>query len=51
MTKLDTNPIDCPKRRQVNMLDYEEEDEVQIETEPEDFYFVKEYGDPIACII
>ena len=27
---------ECPKRRQVNMADYEREDEVEIRTEPED---------------
>ena len=26
----------CPKRRQVNMANYEDEDEVEIKTEPED---------------
>jgi len=41
---------ECPKRRQVNIADYEEE-EVQIETEPEDSDFVKENGDPVACVV
>jgi len=30
-----------PKRRPVNMTDYEDEDEVLIETEPEDFDFIE----------
>jgi len=42
---------ECPKRRQVNMANYEEEDEVQIETEPEDSDFTKEYGDLVACFV
>ena len=33
---------ECPKRRPVNMTDYEDEDEVLIEIEPEDSDFVEE---------
>jgi len=33
------------------MANYEEEDEVQIETEPEDSDFTKEYGDLVACFV
>ena len=40
-----------PKRRQVNMADYEEEDEVQIEIEPEDSDFAEEHGDLVACFV
>ena len=32
----------CTNRRQVNMADYEEEDDVQIETKSEDSDFVEE---------
>ena len=32
---------ECHKRRPINMADYEDEDEVLIETKPEDSYFVK----------
>ena len=42
---------ECPKRRQVNMTDYEKKDIVLIETELEDSNFVEEHGDPIACVI
>jgi len=31
----------CPKRRPVNMEDYEDKDEILIETEPEDSDLVK----------
>ena len=33
------------------MADYEEEGNVLIETEPEDFDFIEEHGDLIACVI
>ena len=42
---------ECPKRRQVNMTDYEEGDDVLVEIEPEDSDFVEKHGDPIACVI
>jgi len=42
---------ECSKRRQVNMKDYEERDDMLIETELEDFDFIEEHGDPITCII
>jgi len=38
-------PNECPRRRQVNMVDYEDEDEVKIETEPEDSVFAEEHGE------
>ena len=41
----------CPKRRQVNMTDYEEGDDVLVKTEPEDSDFIEEYGDHITCVI
>jgi len=34
----------CP-RRQVNMADYEDEDEVNVDIEPEEFDFSEEYGE------
>ena len=34
---------ECPKRREINMTDYE--DEVQIKTKPEDSDFTQEYED------
>ena len=33
------------------MADYEEENDVLIEIEPEDSDFIKEYDDPVTCII
>ena len=33
------------------MADYEGEDDVLIETEPEDPDFVEEHGEPITCVI
>jgi len=33
------------------MADYEEEDDVLIETEPEDSDFIKEHGDVVACVV
>ena len=33
------------------MANYEEENDVLIETEPEDSDFIKEHGDPISCVI
>ena len=33
----------CPRRRQVNMADYEDEDEVKIKTEPENSDFAEEH--------
>jgi len=35
---------ECPKRRQVNIADYDDENKVKIETEPEDSYFAEEHG-------
>jgi len=43
--------IECPKKRPINMVDYEEKDDVLIETEPEDSNFVEEHGENIACVI
>ena len=42
---------ECSKRRQINMADYEDENEVQIETEPKDSDFTEEYEDPAACVV
>jgi len=42
--------IECLKR-EANMADCEEEDEVQIETEPKDSDFVEEHGDLVVCVI
>ena len=42
---------DCPKRRFVNVADYEEKADVLIETEPEDSNFVEGHNSPIACVI
>jgi len=33
------------------MTDYEEEDDMLIEIEPEDSEFVKEHRDPVACVV
>ena len=41
---------ECLKRRPVNMVDYEDEDEVLIETEQEDSNFVEE-GEGATCMI
>jgi len=41
---------ECSKRRTVNMADYEDEDEVLIETEPEGSDFVEE-GKAVNCVI
>jgi len=38
-----------PKRRPVNMVDYEDEDEMQIETEPEDSDFAED-GEVATCV-
>ena len=32
------------------MADYEDKDEVLIETEPKDSDFVEEHGDPVGCV-
>jgi len=37
--------------RQVNVTNYEGEDEVKIKTEPDDSDFAKEHGDIITCVI
>jgi len=42
---------ECSKRRPVNIADYEEEDDVIIETEPKDSDFIEEHGNPVTCII
>ena len=43
--------MSAPKRKQVNMADYEDEDEVQIETKSEDSDFTEEHGDLITCVV
>ena len=40
----------CPKMRPVNIADYEDEDEVQIETEPKDSDFAED-GEVATCVI
>jgi len=42
---------ECPKKRPVNMKDYEDEDEVLIETEPKNFDFVEEDGEVATCVV
>ena len=42
---------ECLKRRPVNMADCEDEDEVLIETEPEDSEFVEEEGKEATCMV
>ena len=42
---------DCPKRRQVNKANYEEEDDMLIETELEYSDFIERHGDPVAYVI
>jgi len=42
---------ECPKRRQVNMADYEDENEVKIEIEPEDSDFAEEHRESAACVV
>ena len=42
----------CPKRRQVNMSDYKEDEEEEFEIEePDDFDFAEEHGNAITCIV
>jgi len=33
------------------MVDYEDEDEVEIETEPEGSDFAEEHGEPVTCVV
>jgi len=40
-----------PKRRPVNIVDYDDEDEVLIESEPKDSDFFKEEGKAATCMI
>ena len=42
---------ECPKRRPVNIVDYEDEDEVLIEIEPKDSDYVEEGGEIGTCMI
>ena len=42
---------ECSKRRPVNILDYEEEEDVLIETKLEDPNFAEEHCDPVSCVI
>jgi len=39
------------KKRPINIENYEEENDVLIETETEDSDFVEEHGDPVVCVI
>ena len=40
-----------PKRRQVNIVDYEDRDDVEIETELVDSDFIEEHGESTACLV
>jgi len=40
-----------PKRRQVNITVYEEEDDVLIEIELMESDFIEEYGDHVTCVV
>ena len=42
---------ECPKRKQVNVVDYGDEDKGVIIDDASDTDFVKEHGDPVACVI
>ena len=42
---------ECPKRKQVNIVDYGDEDEGVIIKDIRDSDFVEEHGDPIACVV
>ena len=42
---------ECPRRRQINMADYEDEDKVKIETEYEDSDFAEEHGDSSTYMV
>jgi len=51
MANPDTGPMSDRKKRPVNMADYEDEDEVLIETGLEDSDFVKKEGEATTCVI
>ena len=42
---------ECPKRKQVNMVNYRDNEGVVVIEEASDSDFAEEYGDPIACIV
>jgi len=42
---------ECPKGRLVNKEDYEDEDKILIETEPEDSDFIEEDGKVDTCVV
>ena len=43
---------ECPKRKQVNMSDYEDDREEEIEIEERnDSDFAEEQGDSVACVV
>jgi len=42
---------ECLNRRPVNMVDYKDEDEVQIEAEPENSDFAEEDGEVGTCMV
>jgi len=42
---------ECPKKRPVNITDYEDEHDELIETEPDDFKFVEEEGEAATCVV
>ena len=41
----------CPKRKQVNVADYRDEDEGVVIKDASDSDFVEEHGDPVACVV
>ena len=41
----------CPKRKQVNIMDYRDEGEGVVIEEGSDSDFAEEHGDPIACVV
>ena len=41
---------ECPRRRQVNMVDYEDE-EVTIEIELKDSAFAEQHGESTTCVV
>jgi len=43
---------ECPKRRQINLADYEDEGEEEVEIEDlDESDFAEEQGDPVACVV
>jgi len=42
---------ECPRRRQVDIANYEDEDEVKIESESEDSDFVEKHEESATCMV